>query len=74
MSELSHTFLTEVTRASDLTDFSFDLPNDPEVMLKDLRDAHQRISVALELLDKSGLLKRDDAEPNPGDVAPQAGS
>jgi hypothetical protein len=73
LDELSHTFLNEVARANDVTGYSFDLPTEPEVMLKDLRQAHQRISVALELLDKSSLFKRIDTEPSPK-APPQAGS
>jgi hypothetical protein len=66
LNELSHTFLNEIARASDVTGYSLDLPNEPEVILKDLREAHERISVALDLLNKSDLLKRTDPEASSG--------
>jgi hypothetical protein len=68
LNELSHTFLNEVARASEITGYSFDLPSEPELILKDLREAQERISVTLDLLNKSDLLKRIDPEANSGEA------
>jgi hypothetical protein len=60
LNELSYSFLDEVTRASELEGYSFTLPADPDVMLTNLRDAHQKIAAALELLAKTDLLKTEE--------------
>jgi hypothetical protein len=57
LSELSYTFLDQVTRASELTGFSFDVPGDPATMLNNLNRATEQISAALELLNKTDLIK-----------------
>lgn len=60
LNELSYTFLDQVTRASEFTGYSLDIPGEPSTMVKNLREAAERISAALDLLDKTDLFKTSE--------------